>query len=670
MENIIIPKEKLTEQELADLLQDWAQAYYNNQPIVSDQFFDEYYDYLKTKYPQNTLLQEIGSPVPRDSPWNKVEHTIPMTSLDKVNTEEQFDKWVNTLKYKSPTTKLMKTVDEFWLSEKLDGFSIELVYNNGNLIQAITRGDGLVGEDITENIALSKSLPKRLTANFNGAVRGEVILRRSQFNSLQLRKEDGEFYSNPRNAAAGIARRFDHRQAEFLEILCYDIISYDKHTFPSEEVKNLTMEKLGLPVLGGEKVNIEQAKKSFENYLIEKRAELDYEIDGLVLKVNEHYAVEQLEDTSRENKNPKTQRAWKFIAEGKVSILRDVLFSLGRSGTITPIAKIDPTKIAGATIELASLHNISIMQKLGVAPGDSVYVIRANDVIPQVVRVETKRNFNAVIIPEKCPNCGADLKLQSTSKSKKEVKILFCPNEMGCSTQQIGKISRFIEQLEIKDFSESRIETLYNADLISDTEDLFSFDQDEAALLDGLGRKTVEKLTQQLSNLTNIPLEKVLGGLGINSLSSRQWKKITNAGYKQWGDIDRLLTLTEKQFIEELSKIKGLGQEITKLMYSGLQTRKKTYQALQKYISLAKQITGPLNGLKFCMTGVRTYNNKDIESIIEKNGGEMRGSVSKNLDYLIVAVYNSQSTKAKKAKSLGINFITMEDLENQFKIQV
>lgn len=667
---MIPQKEKLTEIELEELLRKWAKAYYNEQPLVSDQIFDEFQDYFKLTYPENQLLKEIGAPVPRDTPWDKVEHTIPMTSLDKINTEEQFEKWANSLKYKSSTTQLTKTVDEFWLSEKLDGFSIELVYNQGSLIQAITRGDGLIGEDITENIRLSKSLPQKLTANFNGAIRGEVIFRKSQFNTLQLTREGGEFYSNPRNAAAGIARRFDHQQAEYLEILCYDIISYDNHSFPSEEVKNLTMQKLGLPVLGGQKVSIEKAKSVFENYLIEKRAELDYEIDGLVLKVNDLQAVNQLEDSARENKNPKTQRAWKFTAEGKVSILRDIIFSLGKSGTITPIAKVDPVKIAGATIELASLHNISIMEKLGVAIGDSVYVIRANDVIPQVIRVETKRNFNPVELPKKCEACGTNLVLQKTKKNKKEVKILLCPNEIDCPTQKIGKISRFIEQLDIKDFNESRIEALYNANLISDTEDLFTFDHEEAALLDGLGERTIEKFVKQLKSLTNIPLEKVLGGLGINSLSSRQWKKLTNEGYKQWSDIDHLLILSEKQFIEELSKIKGLGKELTKIMYWGLQNRQKTYQALKKHITIAKQITGPLTGFKFCMTGIRSYQDKDISLIIENNGGEIKGSVSKNLDYLIVSNYNVESTKSKKAKSLSINLITMEDLLTRFKIKV
>lgn len=665
----MIEKELLSEQAFEQLLRNWSEKYYNGQSEVSDQIFDQFYDYFKAKFPQNSYLKEIGAPIPRETPWSKVEHTIPMSSLDKINTTEQFLKWVGALKYISPTTKLAKTVNEFWVSEKLDGFSIELVYAAGKLIQAITRGDGLIGEDITENIQLSKTLPKTLTANFNGAVRGEVILRKSQFNQLQLRKEDGSLYNNPRNAAAGIARRFDHSQAEFLEILCYDLISYDGHTFASEEIKSATMKKLGLPILEGQKVTIEEAQKVYEEYSTEKRLALDYEIDGLVLKVNDYQAVLQLEDQTRENKNPKTQRAWKFTADGKVSVLRDIIFSLGRSGTITPIAKIDPIKLAGATIELASLHNISIMEKLGAAVGDSVYVIRANDVIPQVIRVESKRNFDPIQIPQQCPSCKTPLQLQISKRNKQEVKILLCPNETSCAAQRIGKISRFIEQLEIKDFNESRIEALFNAGLISDTEDLFSFDEEEAALIDGLGPRVIEKFTAQLKNLTNIPLEKVLGGLGINGLSSKQWKKLTSAGYQKWEDLDQLIALPENLFVERLKGIKGLGGDLSKRMFDGLVQRRKTLDALRQHITLAKQIAGPLNGVKVCMTGLRTYNGQEIETLITQYGGEVRGSVSKNLDYLIVADLTTESTKAKKARSLGIPLITIETFFQQYGIE-
>lgn len=653
---------ELSEQELVKILEQWAEAYYNDQPLVEDKIYDQYFDYLKEKYSNNPYLIKIGIAPPRNTPWNKEDHIIPMSSLDKVNTIEQLEKWVSSLKYLNPSTNLQKEVTEFWLAEKLDGFSIELIYYKGLFKQAITRGDGVSGEDISENIKLIKTLPKNLKVNFNGAIRGEVILYKSLFTSLQLKKEDGELYNNPRNAAAGIARRFDHKYAEHLNILCYDIISFDKHSFPSESIKISTLKKLGFPTLDGEKVSLEKAKENFQEYVDYKRAQLDYDIDGLVIKVNDQVAVDQLESKDRENKNPKTQRAWKFDSEGKVSILREIIFSLGRSGAITPIAKIDSVKLAGANVELASLHNISIMEKLNANIGDSVFVIRSNDVIPQIVRVEKKRNLKPIILPTNCPDCNTKLKLEITKRKNDEVKILICPNSENCPTQQIGRISKFVECLEIRDFNESRIEILFKNGLIKKIEDLFTFNRQEALNLEGFGKRLLEKLDEQLFNLKNIPLEKVLGGLGISSLGVRQWKKITNAGYKSWEDFDQLIQLDKSTFLEKLKSIKGLGNELISQMYDGLKNYFITYEALRNHINLSGTIKGKLMGLSFCMTGLRTWNNESIEDIVEKNGGEIKNSVSKNLNYLIVADKNTGSTKAKKAQALGIPIITMEEL--------
>jgi len=648
---------KLSQQEIEGFLQEWSDSYYNTEDaksIAPDNVYDLFKDYLEAQYPDSTFLKVVGAPV-KVSEWEKMEHEIPMGSLDKVHNVDDIKAWSSSIGAKN-----------FWITEKLDGISIELLYDDGNLTAAITRGNGKVGENILANVQRMKNVKRKLAIPFNGTIRGEIILRKSEFAKLS---SDG--YSNPRNAASGIARRYDGTQAEHLEILYYDIIAYDtehEDQITSEASKIKFIKGLGVKALEGEVVDLKKADKVYEDYKAARRAKLDYEIDGLVLKVNDLDIANKINDTATsDNSNPKAQRAWKFDQPMGISKLKKILWSTGKGGSVTPVAFFEPISLAGASVQMASMHNLSIAEDLNVNTGDEIIVIRANDVIPQVLGIHKKHNNKKIEVPTVCGECGKNLHLETSQTKDRVIKTLHCINE-DCPKLKLGKIIRLIEVFEIKDFSESRIQALYDAGFVKDAADLFTFDRAKAANLEGFGKRIFDKLDKHLEEKSKVSLSQFLAALGIRTLGRRQWKKVVDAGHDSWDKIETLMHLPEQNFVTELSKIKGLGEEICKMMYQGLVKNKSFASKLLQHLTIKKSGTadGKLRGLNLCFTGLRKFNGVDLAKLIQSEGGAVRNSVSKNLDMLIVADLNSGSSKMKKAKDQGVKCIEVEDFFKQF----
>jgi DNA ligase (NAD+) len=353
--------------ELISRLKSADDAYYNSsEPIISDEEYDFLKDSLKQIDPENKYLLSIGAKA-RDSDWQKAAHHIPMTSLNKVNTEDELKKWARETGSQT-----------FAVEEKLDGLSVNLEYEDSKLVRAITRGDGEVGDDIFENVRLMKGFSKTING-FTGSIRGEIILTNTNFEKLCKIQE----FKNPRNAAVGIAKRFDHQYSEFLNVVCYDIESSDVE-FETEKDKIDFLDKNGSRSVSSKFCTLDEAIKIYSEYIESKRADLDYDIDGLVIKIND---IDEQRSLGLLGGNPKGQIAFKFPPMIKTAKVTDVEWQLGRSGKITPIIHIEQTKMGGTTISKMTCHNVDIFKKLKLYKGCNLRFKKANDVIPIPIEV-------------------------------------------------------------------------------------------------------------------------------------------------------------------------------------------------------------------------------------------------------------------------------------------
>jgi DNA ligase (NAD+) len=380
----------MSKNEQMTLLLKASDAYYNqSNPIMSDAEFDKLYDEFKSQYPNDPFLKTVGSSIDRASEWEKATHKIPMGSLNKVTNEDEFNKWIKN-----------STVDTFVASEKLDGISIDLEYDNGNLVRAITRGDGEIGEDITKNVLRMQNVVSdfgkevspltgrenyTITARtFTGSVRGEIILKQGDFDSIvAIQKERGEDpLKNLRNGASGIAKRYDGKYAEYLSIVYFDTTG----EFNTKQEKFEEIEHLGLPTsfIGVYDMFDRNILELMEQYENSTRAGLDYEIDGIVIDVNDTKHFNELGET---NKRPKGAVAFKFKSLKKETTLLGVTWQLGKSGTITPVAELEPVEMGGVTVKRASLHNLERFRELKPYKGARVLISRRGDVIPHVEKI-------------------------------------------------------------------------------------------------------------------------------------------------------------------------------------------------------------------------------------------------------------------------------------------
>ncbi|MCX6010159.1 MAG: NAD-dependent DNA ligase LigA [Chloroflexi bacterium] len=604
--------------ELEKTLTEAQDAYYNGTSIMSDAEYDAFSDELRDLDPKNSVLTKVGA-APKDNRLQKVKHDIPMGSQDKVNSQGEFEAWVK------------KTgADKFVVQEKLDGLSVEVLYKKGRLVQASTRGSGTEGEDVTHTVSKMQNVPDTL-GDFTGSLRGEIIFSKSAFAKL----DKGE-YSNPRNAAAGITRRKDvHKAIPTLQVIYFDCIT-DKLTFDKEHHKIRFMEnQLKLNCVPTKVAGLDNAIKWFDHYQSKHRAELDYEIDGLVIKVNNLSEQEALGET---DDRPKGQIAWKFSAEMRKTKLLGIDWDVGLTGRITPVANLKPVQIGGVTVSRSSLHNVSNMKKLGVWIGAEVLISRRGDVIPYIEEVVNPDTAVGAPYPTTCPVCA--------NKTEFDGEYLVCKNP-ACPAKTKGDILKWINVLDIDQAGEAFVIAAVKAGFIKDPADLYVLSETTISTLPGYGSSSAKTLVKNINKSRELALPKFLAALNIPNAGNSTFEALDKAGFNT---LQKIQAATWNDF----AGISGIGDITAKAAASGLTKKRDLIQRLiTNGVTIKRKIIGKLTGKSFCFTGEISIKRGDAFKLVESMGGEVKSSVSRGLTYLVQANKNSASGKAQKARTYG-----------------
>lgn len=627
-----------------------VEYYVNDNPTLSDNEYDSLMDELiklEEKYPQlkqsNSPTTKVGNEV--IAAFNKVTHPTPMFSLADVFNEDEvrdFD------------AKVRKEVSnpEYVCELKMDGLAVSLIYKDGKFVSAATRGNGVIGEDITHNVRTIKKLPLTLHKKVDLEVRGEIYMNKKVFNELneKRKQENLNLFQNPRNAAAGSIRQLDSSitKERQLDIVLYHLpnTTLKKHSETIELLK-----ECGLPTNPNNKIckNIDEIM-DYIHYWTKHRPELPYEIDGIVIKVNDLAMQKTLGYTV---KYPKWAVAYKFPAETVITRLDDIVCTVGRTGQITPNAVLEPIKVAGSTIRRATLHNYQYISDKDLRIGDYVYLHKAGDVIPEVVGPVKERRVNELepyVMIDKCPICGAKLE-ESASKID-----LYCPNEH-CSARKVNSLIHFISRgcMNIDGLGESIVEDFYNMGIIKDITDIYKLKdkKEELIELEGFGSKSVSNLLISIENSKNNSLENLLNGLGINGIGAKTAKILA----KKYETMDNLMNASS----EELEQIKDIGSTLSNNISNYFDNPKNRILIHElKDIGINMEYKGEkiiqdeaFTNKKFVLTGTISFLSRDeLKKIIEDRGGEVSGSVSKKTDVVIAG--ENPGSKYDKAKSLNI----------------
>jgi len=622
-------------QELEELVRYHADLYFNqNKPELSDAEFDALVEELKSLSPDSSVLGEVGS-VP--SYGKKVTHDRPMGSLDKAKTAGEVTAWC------SGHTKSTKVA----VTPKMDGAAVRLNYKGGILIQGATRGNGDVGQDITDNIRAMASIPKNLGTDFSGEVRGECFMSRTVFEELneQARKNGGRVFANPRNAASGSVQCQDPKEtgARRLDFWAYDAIPDDGATFSTESEKRTHMAScLGdLELVPMEVIELADFEAHASEWEV-KRPSLDYEIDGLVCALD---SIDDQEAAGFNGKNPQGKLAYKFKPEQQTAKVRDIDLQVGRTGRATPMARIEPTYVSGSTITNITLHNYARVKELDIAPGDDILIEKAGEIIPQVVRVIDRSGRQPFVMPDTCPVCSHKLELDDGNIS------LWC-NNPACAAKLERRILHWLDRLEVLGLGGSTVHNLCEAGYVKSLPDIYYINRDQAAAATG-GVRAGEKIIEAILGKNKIPLWRFLAGLGIHGLGRSTSKDVA----KQYKKLEVIRGLKADEFM----KLEGIGDTVGNSIADGLISLKDEIDKLIETIEVedVEDLTGPLAGKSFCMTGALPSGTKrnDMATRIEAAGGEVKNSVGKGLTYLVMADPSSTSSKAEKARKLGTECI-------------
>ena len=621
-------------QELSEQLRTWRVAYEAGHPIVSDDVYDACRDELKQLQADAPEVVAVGAPVPT-SEWAKAAHGLPMGSLDKVNLPPELDEWASKLE------GLPEGGNQWAWSEKLDGAGIHLRYENGVLIQAITRGDGSVGEDIVQNVRKMKGVVEGASFGFTGSIRGEIML----FKSDHATHHSG--YSSRRNAAAGISKRYDGRGVEHLTVVVYSILDGDM-ACPDDQFEDsdghlrwLALRGFVVPTHGV--ATLEEVKEIWRRYQAETRGQLDYDIDGLVIKLNDltrQYAL------GEKDGRPVGATAFKFEAPKREARITKIEWQVGATGRITPVAYFTPVELFGATITQASVYNIAYIRKLGLRVGGRVLIARANDVIPRVVSCRDPA-VQCEEAPSHCPVCGSGTQMDG--------EHLTCPNTADCPAQAVGRIGRWIAALDIKEWGDTLIERLVATGKVKSVPDLYRLTVADLAEMDRLSEKMGEKLRILLWEKNPIPLEIFLGGLSIPGCATSTIRLVMDHGRDT-------LEKMQSALIDDFLKIPGLGPVKSQALTTWfLHHRDLVDDLLARGIRIRDVVRGSLSGKSFCFTGTMRHKRPDLEAMAVAAGGVVKGSVSKGLTYLVIADPTSTSSKAQAARKNGTTCISEDD---------
>ncbi len=647
--------------------------YAKNESLVSDVEYDKLLKELEKIERENPGIEDELSPTRKvgsslsDTKFNKVEHNKPMLSLSNtynIKDVEDFHQRIGRILGKNHGSESSQVID-YALELKLDGLSISVHYENGKLVKGVTRGDGTVGEDVTENIMEIESIPKYIKEEIDIEVRGEIVLPLSEFKELNRKKiENGEEpFANPRNAASGTLRQLDPNIVRERNLDCYFyfLADCDKFGITKHSDSMDFLGKIGLKTTGVCEVcsNIEDLEERI-NYWEDNRGELDYETDGLVIKVNDVGLWDFLGATT---KSPRWSISYKFPAKQVTTVLENVTWQVGRTGKVTPVAELQEVEVSGSRVKRASLHNYDEIVRKDVRIGDRVFIEKAAEIIPQVVKVikDVRSGHEKEITPpENCPECGTGL-------VKEEGLIdLRCPNKK-CPAKVRGQIEYFVSRdaMNINGLGKKIVERFIAIGRIKDMADIYNLHhyRSELESLEKMGEKSVENLLKSIEESKNRDYSKTLYALGITHVG----KFLANLLSKESGDIDSL----SKMSIEELLEIDGVGKKVAESVYNFF--RNPEFQEVVEKLKAhgvnfkrakieEKPAKENFDGKTFLATGkLEHFTREGIKECIEGLGGVNLSGVSKNLDYLIVG--EKAGSKLKKAQELGtVKILT----ENEF----
>lgn len=635
--------------ELIDILNEAGKVYYSGTDEIMSNFeYDRLYDEL-VELENETGIHMSGSPTSKVgyetlSELPKENHEKPMLSLDKT-------KSVDTLAEFAGVHKCL-------LSWKLDGLTVVLTYNNGELVKAVTRGNGHEGEVITPNAKVFKNIP--LTIPYKGELilRGEAIITYSDFNRINDSIiDDAEKYKNPRNLCSGSVRQLNNEitAKRNVKLIAFALIKAEGINFHnSVEEQFEFLEKQGFEVVERKIVDGTTVHSAVQ-YFSDKIKENDFPSDGLVMIYDDINYGLSLGTTA---KFPRNAIAFKWKDETALTTLREIEWSASRTGLINPVAIFDPVELEGTTVTRASVHNVSIVKELKLGIGDKITVYKANMIIPQIA--ENITSSGTAVIPDKCPVCGKNTQIIESA----EASFLYCVNK-DCSAKHIKRFEHFCERnaLNIEGISMQTLDKFIECGYIKEFEDIYHLDRYEERIvsMDGFGKKSYDNMIESINNSRTAMLANVIYGLGIDGIGLAGARLICR--YFE-DDVYKVINATK----DELLLIDGIGEVLADsyVKYFSDEKNRKEFELLLKELHLVKEernTNSPVSGKTFVITGsLNHYANRDeLKAVIEQNGGKTTGSVSAKTDYLINNDLTSNSSKNKKAKELGIPVISEDD---------
>lgn len=636
--------------------------YEQDKPEISDYEYDKLTQRLRKLEKEHPELitkdspsQKVGGKV--NSMFSAVTHDVQMQSLQDVFSLSDVEEFVTKVQeeYKDKT--------DFCVETKIDGLSISLEYENGVLVRGSTRGDGFVGEDVTQNVKMIKDIPQRLNTNDTIEVRGEVYLPRKEFEKIneELLEKNKQQLANPRNAAAGTLRQLDSKLVEKrnLSVFIFNVQkggNFTKHSESLDYLDKAGLKTIALRFVCSTKEQVIDAIKKIG----QMRDDLAYDIDGAVVKVNDLLVRQEMGKTV---KVPKWAVAYKYPPEQRETKVLDIVLQVGRTGQVTPVVILEPVRVAGSVISKTTLHNFDFMQEKDIRIGDTVVIQKAGDVIPEVNKVLTeKRDGTEKVfeIPKYCPVCGEELE-----KEGEEV-ALRCTNSE-CPAQTYRSIIHFVsrECMDITGMGEAIVETLIEKNLLKDITDIYKLRYEDFYELEGFKEKSSKKLIESIEKSKSNTLDKLLFGLGIRHIG----KKASKILAENFEDIYKLAQAS----VEELSVIEDIGTIMAESIYSFFK-KPQTIEIIKKLDECGVNLKGNktnkkseiLAGKTICITGsFDDYSRDDIVKMIEENSGKASSSVSKKTSYLIAG--ESAGSKLTKAQELGIDIISVQEFLNIIK---
>lgn len=621
--------------ELEKLIAKYQKSYYDGEGEISDAEFDKLWDELKLLDPSNPILHKVGAD---SGNFAKAPHVMPMGSQEKAASPEEFLEWAQKHNY-----------PEYLVEFKLDGASLELQYKDGRLLRAVTRGDGSVGDVITDNaVKMQGVVPVLENSSFTGGIRGEVIMTHYVHDKFFADK------ANCRNAANGLMKRKDGEGSENLTLICYDVWATEgDQPFEDEEGKLSFLRNKGFNTVNLAICSSAEDVISYRARIMEERKNLDYDIDGLVIKER----VVNHEDASRAR--PDRQIAFKFSLEEAVSILRSVEWN-ETGATYTPVAVFDPVELNGTTVRRASLVNTNTINSLGVKIGSRVVVVKRGEIIPKimgVVEVKDGDVLDEIPVPSRCSCCGSSLIDEGTR--------LYCPNK-DCSKKILHRLLKWVSVVDIRDLGETLVTELFNTKKVTSITDIYSltvedltpYFLDEESIKKEKKSLGAQKVFDSIQAHRKISLSKFIAGFDIEGVGEVVVDSLIAGGFNS---LEKILGARE----EEIASVYRFAEITARTLVSGLRECESEIRDLVEngVLDIVESVAGKFTGKSFCFTGeLNTMKRADAQNLVKEKGGAVKSSVVKGLSYLVTNDTSSGSSKNRKAAELGIPVIN----EQQF----